>query len=93
MEGTPTLYDAFICYNAEGDDLEFVKLLIHKLEDEYGMKLFVPERDDLPGSSASTTCAKLIQQRYTCINLFTLWAESADDKLMKFFLFFLENKL
>ena len=64
-EGTPTSYDAFVCYNPEGPDLEFVMEMINKLEGEYRMKLFVPERDDLPGMANSTTEAKLIEHRYT----------------------------
>ena len=68
IEGTPTLYDAFVCYNPDGRDIDFVNLLITKLEDENGLKLFVPERDDLPGLSASTTSAKLIQHRYGIIS-------------------------
>lgn len=62
-QGKPTMYDAFVCYNPEGPDLEFVMEMIRKLEGEYKMKLFVPERDDLPGMANSTTEAKLIQHR------------------------------
>lgn len=61
---TPTIYDAFVCYNPEGADLDFVRLLIEKLEVKNNLKLFVPWRDDLPGASHNTVCAKLIEQRY-----------------------------
>lgn len=63
-KGTPTMYDAFVCYNAEGPDLEFVMEMIRRLEGkEYGMKLFIPERDNLAGLADSTTIAKLIEHR------------------------------
>ncbi|KAL3836671.1 hypothetical protein ACJMK2_022093 [Sinanodonta woodiana] len=61
---TRTVYDAFVCYNPEGADLEFVKSMISILEgSEHGLKLFVPWRDDLPGASQNTICAKLIESR------------------------------
>ena len=63
IKGIPTVYDAFVCYNPEGDDLIFVQELIQKLEEENGLKLFVPWRDDLPGASHNTVTAKLIEQR------------------------------
>ncbi|KAL4228583.1 Myeloid differentiation primary response protein MyD88 [Mactra antiquata] len=59
----PTMYDAFVCYNPEGSDLDFVRLLIEEVEVKNGLKLFVPWRDDLPGASHNTVCAKLIEQR------------------------------
>ncbi|XP_060586519.1 myeloid differentiation primary response protein MyD88-like [Ruditapes philippinarum] len=63
IKGIPTIYDAFVCYNPEGEDLIFVRKLIEKLEDENGLKLFVPWRDDLPGASHNTVTAKLIEHR------------------------------
>nr|AIZ97751.1 MYD88 [Cyclina sinensis] len=63
IHGKPTIYDAFVCYNPEGKDLAFVRQLIQKLEVENGLKLFVPWRDDLPGASHNTVCAKLIEYR------------------------------
>lgn len=62
--GCPTYYDAFVCYNPEPEDLDFVKKMIEKLENrEQGLKLFVPHRDDLPGASKHVISAKLIQER------------------------------
>nr|AHK60398.1 myeloid differentiation factor 88 [Haliotis diversicolor] len=61
---TRTFYDAFVCYDPEGYDLQFVKKMLSALESApYGLKLFVPWRDDLPGSSTHTVSAKLIQER------------------------------
>ncbi|XP_046570294.1 LOW QUALITY PROTEIN: myeloid differentiation primary response protein MyD88-like [Haliotis rubra] len=61
---TLTFYDAFVCYDPEGYDLQFVKKMLSELESaRYGLKLFVPWRDDLPGSSTYTVSAKLIQDR------------------------------
>lgn len=62
-KGAPVTYDAFVCYNPEGEDLEFVKLLINELEVKHNMKLFVPERDDLAGMADSSTSAELIKHR------------------------------
>ncbi|KAL8606172.1 hypothetical protein ACOMHN_053444 [Nucella lapillus] len=62
--GKPTYYDAFVCYHPEGEDLDFVKKLIEKVENPpYNLRLFVPHRDDLPGSSKYVISAKLIQDR------------------------------
>ncbi|XP_071103989.1 myeloid differentiation primary response protein MyD88-like [Haliotis cracherodii] len=61
---SPAFYDAFVCYDPEGYDLQFVKKMLSELESvRYGLKLFVPWRDDLPGSSTHTVSAKLIQDR------------------------------
>lgn len=57
------MYDAFVCYNPEGPDIEFVRVLIEELEVKHGLKLFVPWRDDLPGAAHNTVCAKLIEHR------------------------------
>lgn len=58
------MYDAFVCYNPEGPDIEFVRVLIEELEVKHGLKLFVPWRDDLPGAAHNTVCAKLIEHRW-----------------------------
>lgn len=64
--GGPTYYDAFVCYNPEAEDLKFVKRMIEELENKRrpnNLKLFVPNRDDLPGASKHVISAKLIQER------------------------------
>ncbi|XP_041372058.1 myeloid differentiation primary response protein MyD88-like [Gigantopelta aegis] len=62
--GRPTYYDAFVCYNPETDDLQFVKKMISILEgSDFSLKLFVPWRNDLPGGSKYVIDAKLIQDR------------------------------
>ncbi|CAG2247957.1 MYD88 [Mytilus edulis] len=65
IDGSITLFDAFVCYNADstGKDIVFVKDMIKKLEKEYDLKLCVPGRDDLPGGSRYVTDAKLIESR------------------------------
>ena len=70
MQGSPTNYDAFVCYNDRGPDHDFVLLLISKLEREQGLKLFIPQRDELGGSEADTTAARLIEHRYV---LYIYW--------------------
>ena len=53
-----------MCYNPEKCDLGFVKLMIEKLEGPtFNLKLYVPWRNDLPGSSKYIIDAKLIQDR------------------------------
>ncbi|XP_050404839.1 myeloid differentiation primary response protein MyD88 [Patella vulgata] len=63
-KGSPQYYDAFVCYNPEGSDLKFVKDMLKILENSpYNLKLFVPGRNDLPGGSAHTINASLIENR------------------------------
>ena len=62
--GGPTIYDAFVCYNDRGPDQDFVLLIISKLERERGLKLFIPQRDDLAGTEQNKTSATLIEDRY-----------------------------
>ncbi|ESP03006.1 hypothetical protein LOTGIDRAFT_203449 [Lottia gigantea] len=62
--GSPQLYDAFVCYCPEGEDIKFVKMMISILESEpYNLKLFVPGRNDLPGAASHTVSASLIENR------------------------------
>ena len=72
VDGSITLFDAFVCYNADstGKDIVFVKDMIKKLEKEYDLKLCVPGRDDLPGGSRYVTDAKLIESRYFISGIF-----------------------
>ncbi|XP_045208644.2 myeloid differentiation primary response protein MyD88-like [Mercenaria mercenaria] len=64
--GKTTFYDAFICYTAEDEnDRQFLYKMINELEVERGLKLFVPGRDDLPGSAEYTITAYLIEKRCT----------------------------
>lgn len=65
IDGSTTLFDAFISYNtdSEGKDIMFVKEMIKKLEREKNLKLCVPGRDNLPGGSKYVTDAKLIESR------------------------------
>ncbi|KAK6172948.1 hypothetical protein SNE40_016500 [Patella caerulea] len=63
-KGCPQYYHAFVCYNPEGADMQFVKNLLNKLESApYNFKLCVPGRDDLPGGSTHTISARLIKER------------------------------
>ncbi|XP_053372640.1 uncharacterized protein LOC123559858 [Mercenaria mercenaria] len=62
--GKRTAYDAFICYTAEDEnDRKFLYKIIEELEVKRGLKLFVPGRDDLPGSAEYTITAYLIEKR------------------------------
>lgn len=64
-------YDAFVIYNPAGKDLDFVKELADKLEaPPYNLRLFIPWRDDLPGSSRYEISAHMIIARYIIINVF-----------------------
>lgn len=65
IDGSITLFDAFVCYNidSQGKDIHFVKEMINKLEKQYDIKLCVPGRDDLPGGARYVTDAKLIESR------------------------------
>ncbi|XP_062580777.1 myeloid differentiation primary response protein MyD88-like [Saccostrea cucullata] len=57
-------YDAFVIYNPAGKDLEFVKEMAEKLEaPPYNMKLFIPWRDDLPGTARYEISAHMIATR------------------------------
>lgn len=61
---SPQYFDAFVSYNHEGEDLNFVKNMIQTLEGEpHKLKLFIPGRDDLPGASKYVIEAKLIESR------------------------------
>ena len=62
--GTQTFYDAFICWSSEDEkDRQFLFQLIDELEKKRGLNLFVPGRDDLPGSAEHTITAYLIEKR------------------------------
>ena len=64
-------YDAFVIYNPAGNDLNFVKELADKLEaPPYNLRLFIPWRDDLPGSSRYEISAHMIIARYVIIENF-----------------------
>lgn len=57
-------WDAFVIYNPEGKDLSFVKQMADILEGpEYNLRLFIPWRDDLPGTAQHEVTAKLIAER------------------------------
>ncbi|WAR05024.1 MYD88-like protein [Mya arenaria] len=59
-----TYYDAFVCYTDEDkEDRDFVRMIIKELEERRGLKLFVPGRNDLPGSAQHTVTAYLIEER------------------------------
>ncbi|XP_040921541.1 myeloid differentiation primary response protein MyD88 [Toxotes jaculatrix] len=61
-EGTPEMFDAFICYCQS--DFEFVHEMIRELEQtEYKLKLCVFDRDVLPGSCVWTITSELIEKR------------------------------
>ncbi|KAL4230303.1 Myeloid differentiation primary response protein MyD88 [Mactra antiquata] len=59
-----TRYHAFICYSVESkNDRAFVKDMIQILETERGLKLFVPGRDDIPGTAENPVTAYIIEKR------------------------------
>jgi hypothetical protein len=60
------MYDAFICYTPEDEnDRKFVREeIIEELEKKRNLKLFIPGRDDIPGSAEYTITAYLIEVRY-----------------------------
>ncbi|XP_068604089.1 myeloid differentiation primary response protein MyD88 [Brachionichthys hirsutus] len=61
-EGTPELFDAFICYCQK--DFDFVREMIRELEQtKYKLKLCVFDRDVLPGSCVWTITSELIEKR------------------------------
>ncbi|KAM4606491.1 myeloid differentiation primary response protein MyD88 [Polymixia lowei] len=61
-EGTPELFDAFICYCQ--NDFKFVHEMIKQLEQtDYRLKLCVFDRDVLPGSCVWTITSELIERR------------------------------
>ncbi|KAJ3611632.1 hypothetical protein NHX12_021647 [Muraenolepis orangiensis] len=61
-EGSPELFDAFICYCQS--DFKFVHEMIQQLEQtESKFKLCVFDRDVLPGSCVWTITAELIEKR------------------------------
>ncbi|XP_055995949.1 myeloid differentiation primary response protein MyD88-like isoform X2 [Ostrea edulis] len=64
-KGSDTIYyDAFVIYNPAGCDLDFVKEMADKLESPpYSLKLFIPWRDDLPGTSRHEISAHMIATR------------------------------
>jgi hypothetical protein len=63
--GKKTMYDAFICYTPEDEhDRKFVRQeIIKQLEGKRNLKLFIPGRDDIPGSAEYTITAYLIEVR------------------------------
>uniref|UniRef100_A0A3Q4B3A4 Myeloid differentiation primary response protein MyD88 n=1 Tax=Mola mola TaxID=94237 RepID=A0A3Q4B3A4_MOLML len=62
LEGTPELFDAFICYCQS--DFEFVIEMIRELEQtKFKLKLCVFDRDVLPGSCVWTITSELIEKR------------------------------
>lgn len=61
-EGSPELFDAFICYCLS--DFDFVHEMIRELEQtQYNLKLCVFDRDVLPGSCVWTITSELIEKR------------------------------
>lgn len=61
-EGTPEMFDAFICYCQS--DFEFVHEMIRELEQtDHKLKLCVFDRDVLPGSCVWTITSELIERR------------------------------
>lgn len=67
--GQKTKYDAFVSYVPYcQEDTTFVLKMIAELE-KRGLKLFVPGRDDLPGTASHSTNAYLIEQRCTRVIL------------------------
>ncbi|KAK3612190.1 hypothetical protein CHS0354_016577 [Potamilus streckersoni] len=61
--GTQTTYDAFVSYNEEPKDLEFVRKMIRELEVNQNLKLFIPGRDDIPGAAKYVVTAAMIEKR------------------------------
>ena len=56
-------YDAFVAYTRK--DLPWVRrVLLPKLENEHGFRLFVMDRDGLAGGNANTVFARIIKDRY-----------------------------
>ncbi|XP_061522151.1 myeloid differentiation primary response protein MyD88 [Phycodurus eques] len=61
-EGSPELFDAFICYCKS--DIAFVHEMIRELEQtDYRLKLCVFDRNVLPGSCVWTITSELIEKR------------------------------
>ncbi|KAK7881819.1 hypothetical protein WMY93_030228 [Mugilogobius chulae] len=61
-DGSPELFDAFICYCQS--DFNFVHEMIRELEQtEFKLKLCVFDRDVLPGSCVWTITSELIERR------------------------------
>ncbi|XP_061661488.1 myeloid differentiation primary response protein MyD88 [Syngnathoides biaculeatus] len=61
-EGSPELFDAFICYCKS--DIAFVHEMIRELEQtDYRLKLCVFDRNVLPGSCVWTITSELIERR------------------------------
>ncbi|XP_061614779.1 myeloid differentiation primary response protein MyD88 [Phyllopteryx taeniolatus] len=61
-EGSPELFDAFICYCKS--DISFVHEMIRELEQtDYRLKLCVFDRNVLPGSCVWTITSELIERR------------------------------
>ncbi|XP_061121793.1 myeloid differentiation primary response protein MyD88 isoform X1 [Syngnathus typhle] len=62
-EGSPELFDAFICYCKS--DIKFVHEMIRELEQtNYRLKLCVFDRNVLPGSCVWTITGELIEKRW-----------------------------
>ena len=59
--GEVEYFDAFVSYHM--DDHEFIRKLIEKVEQEFGMKLCVPERDLCLGVVENEATATLIRRR------------------------------
>ncbi|XP_060606500.1 myeloid differentiation primary response protein MyD88-like isoform X1 [Ruditapes philippinarum] len=88
MTGKKTFYDAFICWSSEDEkDRQFLYEMINELEVKRGLKLFVPGRDDLPGSAEHTITAYLIEARCRRVVILmsrTFLQSSACDFQVKF---------
>lgn len=56
-------FDAYVCFAKE--DTEFVNQLMHLLEHEQKLKLFVPDRDLLSGLFEQESLSELIKERCT----------------------------
>nr|UTP59125.1 myeloid differentiation factor 88 [Sinanodonta woodiana] len=78
--GTKTTYDAFVSYNEEPKDLEFVKKMIRELEGNQNLKLFVPGRDDIPGAAKYVVTAAMIEKR--CRRVIIVLSESFGKSVM-----------
>ena len=60
--GKPVTYDAFVCFDLK--DLDFVKLMLEKLEKEpHNMTFCVCPRDLLAGTAEHSVTAMLIEKR------------------------------
>ncbi|XP_064643671.1 myeloid differentiation primary response protein MyD88-like isoform X2 [Lineus longissimus] len=65
-EDNVTIFDAFVCYTKDPsatNDREFVKEMVRVLEGQFGLKLYIMERDLLPGTNELCVSAALIEKR------------------------------